>query len=134
MSNSISKTFGERLVEALEFQGITDPVRQVEKVAQACQITARTARKYLQATHFPFRSLRPLANLCKAFKVSSMWLCCGEGYGPYALQAARLVDSLPEWERQKYVRFFLRLRNDDPKAIRLAAPASGWIAAAAAPR
>ena len=118
----VTSTFSERLIEALEYQGITDHKQQVEKIAQAFRVATKTAQKYLHATSCPsFINRRPLRlwSLADVLEVSGEWLYCGEGYGPYAVKMGKFVDSLPEWERNKCLRYLLRLRNDCPKARRL---------------
>lgn len=44
MPDNTKKTFGERLINALEYQGITDHKQQIEKIAQACKVKPRTAK------------------------------------------------------------------------------------------
>lgn len=123
MPDTTSTTFGERLIEALNFQGITDPAQQVEKVAQVCQITARTARKYLQATALPkflVLNLSRFEALAFALDVDRTWLFCGRD----ATLETRVINnmlSMSEWERSKFVRYVMRVRNNCQKARRLGA-------------
>lgn len=121
----VTSTFSERLIEALKFQGITDHNQQVEKVAQACEVTARTAEKYLQATSCPAflnnRFTTRFVNLCKALECGIEWLYCGEGQSPRGSRFLRYIETLTPWEQTKTFRFMVRLQNDCPKARRLSA-------------
>lgn len=113
------KPFLDRLLEALQYQKITDPKRQAEKVAQACKVTIRTARKYLHSTTCPLRGVRAVVELSKALDVNPAWLAYGAGYGPYAVCVAKAMETMTEWEKNKYLRFVTRLHNNDAKASRL---------------
>ena len=114
-------TFGERLIEALEYQGITDTVQQVEKIAKACQITARTAKKYLQATTTPLflkHHLWRIDALQKYLDVPGGWLLHG-GMSLEDMRFLKYIRSLTKWERDRTFRLAVRLLNDCPKARRL---------------
>jgi len=124
MPNSTSKTFGERLIDALEYQGIMDPVQQVEMVAQACQITSRTARKYLQASSYPeFLNHNPMRlwSLAGKLEVNPVWLLTGDGLTPEEWRVIKSVRLMSKWEKTKFIRYGIRLLNDDAKARRLGA-------------
>jgi transcriptional regulator with XRE-family HTH domain len=130
MLKTPSKTFGERLTEVLAFQGITDPVQQVEKVAQACKVTTKTAQKYLQATAVPrflgFSSR--LFSLAKDLEANARWLFDGNGLSPEDARFLEYIGSLTEWERAKTFNYGVRLLNNCPKARRLMAmEAAGQI-------
>jgi hypothetical protein len=111
-------TFSSRLIEALEFQGITDRQQQIEKVADICKVTTRTAEKYLMAKQCPNRIglSRRLFMLAKSLGVDGIWLYDGRGIPP---QFARFLKSLSEWELNKLNRYAIRLLNQDKKALRL---------------
>jgi hypothetical protein len=115
---SSESTFSSRLIEALEFQGITDRRQQIEKVAEICKVTTRTARKYLLAEQFPmflWRNTTCFA-LVKSLDIDGMWLYDGSGNPP---QFARFLKSLSGWELNKLNRYAIRLLNQDKKALRL---------------
>lgn len=119
MPDATGTTFGERLIEALEFQGITDPAQRVEKVAQACQITPATARKYLQATKLPnflVLNLSRFEALASALDADRTWLFCGRD-ATREEQVINNMRAMSEWERSKFVRYVMRLRNNDPNPI-----------------
>lgn len=122
MTNSPSKTFGERLIEALEYQGITDHQQQVEKVAQACHVTARTARKYLSSTNTQcsIRFRNALRDLANALECDVRWLFNGDGCRRWT-EFINMMSLLSDYHQSKIVRFMLRSINNDPKAERLCA-------------
>lgn len=115
-------TFGERLSQVFSLQSVTDRQQQVEKVAQCLGVRGKTAEKYLQATTFPdFLNRRALLfyKLAEELGVSAEWLYDGRGYSPEAMQVAKNMESMTEWEKNKFLRFAIRLLNHDPKARRL---------------
>lgn len=116
--NSAS-TFSERLIEALNFQGITDHAQQVEKVAQACEVTPRTARKYLQSTGCPIGPAIRLLNLADAVEADFEWLFNGSGRSLIYVRFLKSWEPLTEWKINKLNRLIIRLNNHDAKAQRL---------------
>lgn len=111
-------TFSERLIEALEFQGITDRQQRIEKVADVCKVTTKTADKYLHAESCP-KFLRICTRICalaKSLAVDVMWLYDGDGFSPLSWRA---LNSLSDWELDKWNRYTIRLANQDRKALRL---------------
>ena len=116
--NSAS-TFSERLIEALEFQGITDHKQQIEKVAQACEVTPRTARKYLQSAACPIRPAIRLLNLADAVDADFEWLFNGSGRPLKTVRFLKSLEPLTKWKINKLNRLIIRLNNHDAKALRL---------------
>lgn len=119
---SSTSTFGTRLIEALELQGFTDYKQQVEKVSQYLAVKYKTAEKYLLAETFPeFLNSRPrlLYELADALEVSAVWLFNGSGLCPWKMKVVKAMESMTEWEKNKYLRLCIRLLNNDAKAFRL---------------
>lgn len=115
-------TFGARLIEALKLQGLTDHKQQVEKVAQCLGVKCKTAEKYLLAVTFPeFLNLRPFLfiELADALQVSPRWLFDGRGLNPKEMELITAIKSMTDWEKNKFLRFGIRLLNNDAKAYRL---------------
>lgn len=117
-----TKNFGERLSEAFRFKGVTDHKQRVERVSQAFGVTFKTAEKYLQSASCPyFINRRPslLWNLAEDLEASGEWIFNGEGYSPATVYVAKKMESMTKWEQSKYLRFLIRLLNNDAKARRL---------------
>jgi len=114
--------FGTRLIEALELQGFTEYKQQVDQVAQCLGVKCATAETYLKSSEFPaFLSRRPklLFELAGVLDVPVMWLFNGSGPNPKVIRVMKAMESMTEWEQTKYLRFCIRLLNNDAKAIRL---------------
>jgi hypothetical protein len=108
-------TFGERLKEILASEDITDFDQQVAKIASVCEVTPRTAKKYLKLDKCPERL--PIGNLCSAFKCDYEWVYNGGGI-PFAL--SMLLEVMKEWNEKEKDKFYVYLKGwteDDPKML-----------------
>lgn len=118
----VASTFSERLIEALESQGITDHKQQVEKVAQGLKVKPKTAEKYLQSATWPaFFNVNPgrIYALADDLEFNAIWLWNGDGPSPEEMRFIKAMKSWTKWEKNKYQRLMIRIINDDAKALRL---------------
>lgn len=106
--------FAERLQEALAAAGIAEEAAKVRAVAQAGTVSASTARRYLAGKSRP-RHFDGLQALADGLNVDSEWLYNGSE----RQQWATLFERLTPWQRNRFRRLCIRLRNDDAKAERL---------------
>lgn len=113
-------TFGNRLIEALTFQGITNRKAKIAKLAEMAHITPTTAAKYLQAENPPSSRKRPriFDDIATGLDCDWRWLYDGQGYDPWQLAVARNMATMTDWQKNKMVRMLLRLKNGDAKALK----------------
>lgn len=108
-----------RLREALELRGFATLPSQVAKIAAVTGRTKQTAKRWL-AEGKGMRDFNDIHAIAEELNVHLDWM-----YGTTTLplkdyEALMAIwKSLNEWERSKYLRFSIRLRNNDAKAFRL---------------
>lgn len=82
----------------------------------------RTARIYLSQIKqwTPAKIDATVLPLLEGIESEPDYLSVGDGCSPMIVIAMEQMRRMTEWEKNKYLRFCIRLRNDDKKALRLA--------------
>lgn len=116
-------TFAARLNGAFEYRGITDQKEKIERMAAVTGRNARTVARWLSGDTKPRggfvdRDVRVL--IARDLRIDVYWLLCGEGYSPQQRDLYEKLQQLPSEYIPKLTRYFLRLLNNDPKALRWA--------------
>lgn len=75
---SNNKTFGERLIEALESREFTGIEQQEGKITRFFQVNVKTARKYLHAASCPDSLESKFQSLADALMMDATWLLTGQ--------------------------------------------------------
>ena len=112
--------FSGRLKVALEFRGFDTFDSQVGHISAMTARSPRTARRWLagwEPTYLPEQS--GFLKLCKSLKASAGWILFDQGPNPMQMAVIENMSAMTEWEKNKFVRFVFRVRNDDAKATRL---------------
>ncbi len=114
-------TFAARLNEAFEYRGITDPKEKIKRMAAVTGRKARTVARWLSGDTKPRgglvdKDVRVL--IARDLRIDVYWLICGEGYSPQQRDLYEKLERLPREYIPKLTRYFLRLLNNDPKALR----------------
>lgn len=112
--------FSGRLKVALEFRGFDTLESQVGHISAMTGRSPRTARRWLagwEPTCLPERD--GFFKLCESLKASPSWILLGHGHSPIEMALIKNMRAMTEWEKTKFVRFGIRLLNNDAKAIRL---------------
>ncbi|HQT01153.1 MAG: hypothetical protein B7Y26_13905 [Hydrogenophilales bacterium 16-64-46] len=116
-------TFAERLNEAFEHRGITDTQEKINHLVAATGRKARTVARWLSGDTMPrggFANQDVRVLIARDLRISAYWLICGEGYSPRQSDLYEKLEKLPREYIPKLTRYFLRLLNNDPKALRWA--------------
>lgn len=109
--------FSRRLNEALEYRGHSSEANKIRFIADATSRTECTAKRWLTGGQLP-RFDKDIHALSNALKIRMPWVL----FGGYDIETAIFLDFLGtvgKWERNKLLRYGIRLKNDDAKAIRL---------------
>jgi hypothetical protein len=112
--------FSGRLKVALEFRGFDTLESQVGHISAMTGRSPRTARRWLagwEPTYLPVRD--EFFKLCESLKASPTWILLGQGPDPKEMELIEIMRAMTKWERTKFVRYGIRLLNNDAKAIRL---------------
>lgn len=114
--------FAVRLNEALAHwqrlnQRSLSEMEKIQFIAKAAGRTNRTARAWLAGENLPHRN-RDIHMLAGALGASYVWLHFGIGRSPLASFLMEKLAAVPPEYLPKLTRYFLRLLNNDPKALR----------------
>lgn len=112
-----NSTFAARLNEAFEYRGITDPKEKIERLAAVTGRQARTVARWLSGDTKPRGGLVDVL-IARDLRIDVYWLIRGEGYSPRQRDLCEKLERLPREYIPKLTRYFLRLLNNDPKALR----------------
>lgn len=113
--------FHQRLIEMLKVSGFETADDQLKSLVTITDKQPRTVANWLDRKTIP----RP-ENINKILSGLSMWpafdwLCLGDGHGPdpWIVKTISAMKKMTDWERGKFVRMVLRIKNQDPKVNRL---------------
>lgn len=112
-----NSTFAERLNEAFEHRGITDTQEKIKRLEAATGRKARTVARWLNGVVIP-RNSNTLLLVAEDLNISIGWLIAGVGYSPLQCDLYEKLSQVPKEYLPKLTRYFLRLLNNDPKALR----------------
>ncbi|WP_296646018.1 hypothetical protein, partial [Thiobacillus sp. 63-78] len=116
--------FAVRLEEALVHwqrlnQRSLSALEKIQFIAKTAGRTNRTARAWLDGDHLPHRN-QDIHKLAEALGASYVWLHFGIGHSPLSSFLMEKLATFPPEYVPKLTRYFLRLLNNDPKALRWA--------------
>lgn len=111
--------------EAFEYRGITDTQEKINRLTAVTGRKTRTVERWLTGDTKPRgggigfdQDSRVL--IARDLRIGAYWLICGEGYSPQQRDLYEKLERLPKEYIPKLTRYFLRLLNNDPKALRWA--------------
>lgn len=116
--------FAVRLNEALAHwqrlnQRSLSAMEKIQFIAQAAGRTTRTSRAWLAGDNLPHRN-QDIHKLAEALGANYVWLHFGIGHSPQASFLLEKLSAVPPEYLPKLTRYFLRLLNEDSKALRWA--------------
>lgn len=122
----VNSAFAARLNDALDYRGVITKSEKIARLTAATGCSARVASKWLSSTDVP-RSRGPwLSRIAMDLDASTWWLYSGEpwspqtgdGGSPRQRDRVKLLFQVPTDVLPKLTRYFVRLNNNDPKALR----------------
>ncbi|MHB1246711.1 MAG: hypothetical protein ACYCZH_09720 [Sulfuriferula sp.] len=116
---AVNSTFSERLNEAFTFCDITTTPEKIDRLTAATGRTPRTVKRWLSGASMP-SSPSARGRIAKDLNIDIVWLYNGHGMPPLNYKLSRIPKEL----MPKFMRYLIRLMNNDPKAMR-------WIAMSA---